>query len=115
GVVGAGWATAISQWAMAAMLLGMAWPLLRETMVPWRAEVFEWTPLRRMLGIGVPIGTQWFFEAFAFGLTTIFMGWMGTASLAGHEIALNMAALTFMVPLGFSGAAAAVVGRAIGR
>ena len=43
------------------------------------------------------------------------MGWMGTASLAGHEIALNMAAMTFMVPLGISGAAAAVVGRAIGR
>jgi MATE family multidrug resistance protein len=58
---------------------------------------------------------QWFFEGFAFGLTTLFMGWMGTASLAGHEITLNMAALTFMVPLGISGAAAAVVGRAIGR
>ena len=43
------------------------------------------------------------------------MGWMGTASLAGHEIALNMASLTYMVPLGFSGAAAAIVGRAVGR
>jgi MATE family multidrug resistance protein len=40
---------------------------------------------------------------------------MGTASLAGHEIALNLAAMTYMVPLGISGAAAAVVGRAIGR
>jgi MATE family multidrug resistance protein len=43
------------------------------------------------------------------------MGWMSTSSLAGHEIALNMAALTFMVPLGIGSAAAAVVGRAIGR
>ena len=65
--------------------------------------------------IGAPIGAQFFFESFAFGLTALLMGWMGTASLAGHEIALNMAALTFMVPLGISGAAAAVVGRAIGR
>ena len=47
--------------------------------------------------------------------TALFMGWMGAVSLAGHEIALNMASLTFMVPLGFSGAAAAIVGRAIGR
>lgn len=115
GVVGAGWATAVSQWAMALMLLSMAWPLLKPSIVPWRTESLRWAPLRRMIGIGAPIGTQWFFEAFAFGITTIFMGWMGTASLAGHEIALNMAALTFMVPLGFSGAAAAVVGRAIGR
>ncbi len=115
GVVGAGWATAISQWAMALMLLALAWPLLRASVRPWRPEVWQWAPLARMIGFGVPIGTQWFFEAFAFGITTIFMGWMGTASLAGHEIALNMAALTFMVPLGFSGAAAAVVGRAIGR
>lgn len=115
GVVGAGWATAIAQWSMALMLLAFAWPLLRNTLRPWRPESLHWKPLRRMIGIGAPIGTQWFFEAFAFGITTIFMGWMGTESLAGHEIALNMAALTFMVPLGFSGAAAAVVGRAIGR
>jgi MATE family multidrug resistance protein len=58
---------------------------------------------------------QWFFESFAFGLTALFMGWLGTASLAGHEIALNMASLTYMLPVGFSSAAAAVVGRAIGR
>ena len=68
-----------------------------------------------MMRIGIPIGIQWFFESFAFGLTALFMGWMGTASLAGHEIALNMAAMTFMVPLGISGAASAVVGPTIGR
>ncbi len=115
GVVGAGWATALSNWVMALALLRFAWPLLRDAIVPWRADALHWRPLRRMLVLGAPIGTQWFFEGFAFGITTLFMGWMGTASLAGHEIALNMAALTFMVPLGFSGAAAAVVGRAIGR
>ncbi|MCU0615854.1 MAG: MATE family efflux transporter [Gemmatimonadaceae bacterium] len=115
GVVGAGWATVLAQWTMALLLLWFAWPILGPTMRPWDHASFAWAPLRRMIGIGAPIGTQWFFEGFAFGLTTLFMGWMGTASLAGHEIALNMASLTFMVPLGFSGAAAAVVGRAIGR
>ncbi len=115
GVAGAGWTTALSQWVMALLLLWFAWPLLRPTIRPWRPDVLQWAPLRRMFLLGAPIGTQWFFESFAFGLTTLFMGWMGTASLAGHEIALNMAALTFMVPLGVSGAAAAVVGRAVGR
>ncbi len=115
GVEGAGYATAIATWVMALVLLGQAWPLLRAALVPWRRDAFSWAPFSRMLHIGVPIGIQWFFETFAFGVTALFMGWMGTASLAGHEIALNMAAMTFMVPLGISGAAAAVVGRAIGR
>jgi MATE family multidrug resistance protein len=115
GVEGSGYSTAIATWIMAAALCWMSWPVVRDAMRPWRAESLTWTPMWRMLRIGVPIGVQWFFESFAFGLTTLFMGWMGTASLAGHEIALNMAALTFMVPLGVSGAAAAVVGRAIGR
>jgi MATE family multidrug resistance protein len=115
GVEGAGYATAIATWVMALVLLVQAWPLLRASLVPWRRDTFLWAPFSRMLHIGVPIGIQWFFETFAFGVTALFMGWMGTASLAGHEIALNMAAMTFMVPLGISGAAAAVVGRAIGR
>lgn len=115
GVEGAGYATAISTWAMVCVLAWLSWPLVRDTVRPWRPETLTWAPMSRMLRIGVPIGIQWFFESFAFGLTALFMGWMGTASLAGHEIALSMAALTFMVPLGVSGAAAAVVGRAIGR
>ena len=90
-------------------------PVLRPYVRPWRPEATAWAPLKRTLRIGIPIGTQFFFESFAFGLTALFMGWMGTASLAGHEIALNMAAMTFMVPLGISGAAAAVVGHAVGR
>lgn len=115
GVPGSGYATAIAMWTLAPLLLVFAWPLLRDALCPWRAETLHLAPLGRMLRMGIPIGTQWFFEAFAFGLTALFMGWLGTTSLAGHEIALNMAALTFMVPLGISGAAAAVVGRAIGR
>jgi MATE family multidrug resistance protein len=115
GVEGSGYATAIATWVMALVLGRLAWPLLRDVVRPWRAASLTWAPMSRMLRIGVPIGVQWFFEAFAFGVTALFMGWMGTASLAGHEIALSMAALTFMVPLGISGAAAAVVGRAIGR
>ena len=115
GVEGSGYSTALATWVMAGALWWLSWPIVRKAMRPWRAESLTWTPMWRMLRIGVPIGVQWFFESFAFGLTALFMGWMGTASLAGHEIALNMAALTFMVPLGVSGAAAAVVGRAIGR
>ena len=115
GVGGSGYATALAVWSMCGMVWLFSAPVLRPYLRPWRPESTAWAPLRRTLRIGLPIGTQFFFESFAFGLTALFMGWMGTASLAGHEIALNMAAMTFMVPLGISGAAAAVVGRAIGR
>lgn len=115
GVAGSGYATAISTWFMALLVLPLAWPVLRDFLRPWHPDSRRWGPLWRMLRIGIPIGIQWFFESFAFGLTALFMGWMGTASLAGHEIALNLAAMTFMVPLGISGAAAVIVGRAIGR
>ena len=115
GVAGSGFATALAMWSMALMLWLFSSPVLLPYVRPWTREATAWAPLRRTLRIGAPIGTQFFFESFAFGLTALFMGWMGTASLAGHEIALNMAAMTFMVPLGISGAAAAVVGRAIGR
>ncbi len=115
GVVGSGYATAISMWVMLLSLLAIGWPSLRGVLQPWRAEAAHWAPLMRTLRLGVPVGTQMFFEIFAFGLTTLLMGSFGTASLAGHEIALNMASMTFMVPLGIAGAASAVVGRAIGR
>lgn len=115
GVSGSGYATALAVWSMCGFLWLFSSSVLRPYLRPWRPEATAWAPLRRTLRIGIPIGTQFFFESFAFGLTALFMGWMGAASLAGHEIALNMAAMTFMVPLGISGAAAAVVGRAIGR
>ncbi len=115
GVPGAGYATAVATWVMAATLAWLAWPRLRPTVRPWRVASQAAAPLLRLTRIGAPIAAQWFFESFAFGFTAVLMGWMGTASLAGHEIALNLAAMTYMVPLGISGAAAAVVGRAIGR
>lgn len=115
GVSGSGLATAIAMWSMLALLAVFSASTLRPYLRPWWPEATAWPPMRRTLRIGIPIGVQFFFESFAFGLTALLMGWMGTASLAGHEIALNLAALTFMVPLGIAGAAAAVVGQAIGR
>jgi MATE family multidrug resistance protein len=43
------------------------------------------------------------------------MGWLGTIALAAHQVALNLASLTFMVPLGVAQATAVLVGRAVGR
>lgn len=114
GVTGSAIATSLSRWFMAFVVVASAWPLLRPTLVPWHPESWLLAPLGRMLALGLPIGLQFFAEANAFGLVTVMTGWMGTTTLAGHEIALNLASMTFMVPMGVAGAAAVMVGHAVG-
>ncbi len=115
GVAGAAWATLICRWIMALLLLGLSWSDLGPQIVPFRRKAFELMPLWRMFQIGAPIGLQYFLEVGAFSIVGIFMGWFGTSQQAGHWVALNLASLTFMVPLGVSAAAAVLVGQAIGR
>lgn len=114
GAVGSAQGTAIARWVMALVLIGLAWPRLRPTVLPWHRESWRLAPLRRMLALGAPVGLTLFAESMAFGLVTVMTGWMGTTTLAGHEIALNIAAMTFMVPMGVAAAAAVMVGHAIG-
>lgn len=115
GVAGSAWATSVSRWLMVVFLVVLSWRLLRPQLLPIRPQIWDWAPLRRMLAIGAPIGAQMQLEYGVFAVVGIMMGWLGTNELAGHQIALNIASLTFMVPMGVSGAAAVLVGHAVGR
>ncbi|HYV96504.1 MAG TPA: MATE family efflux transporter [Gemmatimonadaceae bacterium] len=115
GVVGSAHATWISRWLMMPLILWLSWKELGPTLRPWRPESNTWRPLAKMIAIGAPVGFQLFAEGFAFGFSGLVMGWFGATTLAGHQIVLQLASLTFMVPLGVAGAGAAMVGRAIGR
>ncbi|MEY4608259.1 MAG: putative multidrug resistance protein MdtK [Gemmatimonadota bacterium] len=115
GVVGSAISTTISRWVMFAAILLFAHRRLKQLVRPWHPEAWHWAPLRRLAALGAPIGLQFFAEVNAFGLVTIMMGWVGTSALAGHEVALNLASLTFMVPMGVAAAGTVMVGRAIGR
>jgi len=114
GAVGSGWASSLSRWVMAGLLLAMAWPLLSPYLRTLRRESLALLPLARMLRLGAPVGVQLQLEFGAFGMIGLVMGWMGTVALAGHQVALNLASFTFMVPLGISQAAAVLVGRGVG-
>jgi multidrug resistance protein, MATE family len=105
----------VSRWVMVLLLLAFAWPVLRPQLLPLRRDVFAWAPLRRMLALGAPIGIQYQLEYGVFAVVGVMMGWLGTTELAGHQVAINLASFTFMVPLGVSAAAAVVVGHAVGR
>jgi MATE family multidrug resistance protein len=99
---------------MAAVLVAAAWPALRPALRPWRPGSFSARALVPLVRLGAPIGVQQCLEFFAFGLTGLLMGRLGTVPMAGHETALNLAALVFMVPLGVGAAAAVRVGHAVG-
>jgi MATE family multidrug resistance protein len=115
GAVGSGWATSLSRWFMVLTLLALSWPMLRPAVRPFRPEVMAPRPLLRFLRLGAPIGAQQFLEFGVFGAAGLLMGWMGTIAMASHQVALNLAALTFMVPVGVAQAAAVLVGQAVGR
>jgi MATE family multidrug resistance protein len=114
GVGGSSLATSISRWVMAVMLLAVSGPELYARLRPWRPESGALRPLMRMLRIGLPIGTQYLLEYGAFAAAALLMGVLGTTQMAAHQIAINLASFTFMVPLGVSTATAVLVGHAIG-
>ncbi|HEV8446514.1 MAG TPA: MATE family efflux transporter [Gemmatimonadaceae bacterium] len=114
GAAGSAIATAISRWLMLLLLLAGAWRELRPLMFPVRDEIGSWPALSQMLRIGLPIGAQQGLEAAAFGAIGLLMGVLGTIEMAAHQVAITLAAFTFMVPLGVGSATAVRVGRAIG-
>ena len=114
GVGGSSLATSISRWAMALTLLAVAGRDIYGRLTPWRPETGAIGPLIRMLRLGIPIGLQYSLEYGAFYAAALLMGMLGTTQLAAHQIAINLASFTFMVPLGVSTATAVLVGQAIG-
>ncbi|MDP1839401.1 MAG: MATE family efflux transporter [Reyranella sp.] len=77
----------------------------------WRAD---WPRFRAVWHLGLPIGATLVFEVTVFNASTFLMGLISVASIAAHSIALQIASLCFMVPLGLSQAATVRVGRAYG-
>jgi MATE family multidrug resistance protein len=116
GVKGSAWATVFARTVMAGFLLATI--LYRErgasagifNDLSLRAESF-----RRLITLGAPAASQITLEVGVFAAATALAGRLAPASLAAHQIAIQYASLTFMVPLGISSAGAVRVGHAVGR
>ncbi len=113
GVDGAAWATVVSRVYMTALLLlasarrgGVIWPV-------WAGV--GTSGLRRLLSLGWPAAVQTTLEYGVFAAATALAARLQPSMLAAHQIVLNLAGLTFMVPLGISAAGAVRVGQAVGR
>ncbi len=114
GAMGSAWATVVSRWFMALVLIAFAgselWGAFRRPVT----RVLAGAPLWRMTKLGVPVGIQWFGEVGAFAALTAMMGSLGKNELAANQVAMHIASASFMVPLGISMAAAVRVGNEIG-
>jgi len=117
GITGSGWATCVARIYMAGVLVvTLLWVESKRSLPRWTGVVR--VNLRRvaaLLKLGTPAATQIFLEIGAFSAATALIARLGPVPLSGHEIALNCAALSFMVPLGISSAAAVRVGQQLGR
>ncbi len=117
GAVGSGWSTAIARAYMAAVLIiYLLWYDRRHRTDLLKTPVdIDLPRIRRLITLGFPAAMQFTLESGVFGLVTALIARLGPVPLASHQIALNTVALTYMVPLGISSAAAVRVGQAIGR
>jgi MATE family multidrug resistance protein len=115
GGAGAGMATAALSW----MMLGLSFAV-------WRFDPFyarfrgtgvhppRWASLRELLKLGVPIGVSTLFEVTSFTFMAILIARLGTAAVAGHQIAANLISIMFMLPLSLGIATSVLVAQSLG-
>ena len=115
GVRGSAYATSGSRWVMLIAIAVFGWRHLRPYVGGWRLSWLRPAALRTFLWVGVPIAVQVSLEVTVFSFAAVLIGRLGEAELSGHQVAISLASISFMVPLGFAGAATTRVGNAIGR
>jgi MATE family multidrug resistance protein len=116
GVTGAAWATVISRLYMAAVLLAaiVLYDRWRWSDLPTLAGHLHRAWFRRLLQLGFPAASTVALEVGVFASATALAGRLDPISAASHQIALNIAAVSFMIPLGLGSAGAVRVGHAVG-
>lgn len=112
GLNGAGWATLISRVVMAVgIAVYVYWaPLFRKFRTAFSLARYSSKLVRTMLHLGIPSGVQFIFEVAAFDFSLVMMGWLGAKAQAAHQIAINLATLSYMTTAGLAAAATVRVG-----
>ena len=116
-VVGSAWATSFARlYLMAVLLVAIVLADRRHRYgLLTTSRRIEFQHLRQLFRLGAPAGAQIFVEIAVFATVTAVIATLGPLPLAGHEVALQCASTTFMVPYAISSATAVRVGHAIGR
>lgn len=117
GAIGTGWATMIVMWVMFFCMLVYTWrkkeykvfEIFNDLKLPDRHYMKE------LIWLGLPIGITMTMEVSMFAVVSLLMGYLGTAAVAAHQIALNLASITFMMAFGLSSAITIRVGQNLGK
>ena len=117
GVVGCGIATAIAMW----LQVLLAWRVLRRDAFYDRYAIWgrgldrpARAPLLAQLRLGVPLGLSILVEVTGFAFMALFISRLGTTAVAGHQLAVNLVSLMFMVPLAIGNAGSTLVAQSVG-
>jgi multidrug resistance protein, MATE family len=117
GLDGSGWATFFSRVFMAITMMSFVMnnKFFKRYDVSFHFKSINWPIIKKILSLGLPSGFQYFFEVGAFSLAVVMVGWLGTKQQAAHQIAINLASISFMAVLGISAAGSIRVGNAVGQ
>lgn len=117
GAVGCAWSSVFSDIGMLGMGLFLGRNVLREWW-PRTEDMEDWRQIfwaqGKLLQVGAPIGLQQGLEVWGFSIAGLMAGWIGEIPLAAHMLCLNMASVSFMLPLGIGTAASTRIGHLVG-
>lgn len=116
GLVGAGIATTFARIIMAVSLFiyVKTQAIYKPYLQPNKQED-NTAYLKQIFKIGIPSGLQYFFEVGAFAFAAIMIGWINEFALAAHQVAINIASISYMIATGISAGGSIAVGEALGR
>ena len=117
GLNGSGWATFSSRLFMGIVIFLFAINSNKFSNydVSLKFRKIELRIIKKILNIGLPSAFQYMFEVGAFTFAIVMVGWLGAKQLAAHQIAINLATISYMIILGISSAGAIRVGNALGK
>jgi multidrug resistance protein, MATE family len=116
GLTGSAWATFFSRIFMAVAIGAYVYyhPAFKKFRPVFDVAGYSKRIFSKMLHLGIPSGVQFIFEAAAFDFSLVMMGWLGAQTLAAHQIAINLATISYMTTAGLASAATIRVGYYLG-
>lgn len=116
GLFGAGVATTFTRWMMAFVLIifTINYKKIRIYKPQINLKPLDIPLIKKIISVGLPSGLQYFLEISSFTFGAVMMGWLGKTQLAAHQIAINLASITYMIILGIASAGTIRVGEAYG-
>lgn len=117
GLDGAGYSTLLTRVFMSLLMMIFVLKSSRykEFNPNLRFRKIDWDIIKKVINLGLPSGLMYSMEVGVFALAAIIIGWLGSDELAAHQIAINLASISYMIVLGISAAATIRVGNALGR